>query len=294
MTLGNVRSVYIHKSDERIDIQASNGTCGYTHGDFTYTCPSAFATTFPMIRSDGYRMIGGLVQGARSYDPTSGQWLTPDPYAGDVRDLMSQKPFMWNGNNPVSNSDPSGYDAIFQGSDGSGSQPLFTDWSLTGTVGVDLGSFGQIIADIRASTSVLETITPPDEQSAPPPESTSEGEGGSETQQELTGQRYLEAQQRDVDERNGLPADAPTISQNPRYLSHMFRPAPGHVTDTPLNRDLIRMAGARGTVFQRLAGGAVRKAWIAPSGGEWWATVNGQGIVINGGFNSQPYFLGSP
>jgi hypothetical protein len=32
------------------------------------------------------------------------------PYAGDVRDLMSQKPFMWNGNNPVENSDPSGYD----------------------------------------------------------------------------------------------------------------------------------------------------------------------------------------
>ena len=62
-----------------------------------------------MIRSDGYRMIGGLVQGARSYDPTSGQWLTPDPYAGDVRDLMSQKPFMWNGNNPVEWSDPSGY-----------------------------------------------------------------------------------------------------------------------------------------------------------------------------------------
>ena len=62
-----------------------------------------------MIRSDGYRMIGGLVQGARSYDPTSGQWTTPDAFAGDVRDLMSQKPFMWNDNNPVEWSDPSGY-----------------------------------------------------------------------------------------------------------------------------------------------------------------------------------------
>ena len=90
---------------------------------------------------------------------------------------MSQKPFMWNGNNPVSNSDPSGYDAIFQGSDGSGSQPLFTDWSLTGTVGVDLGSFGQIIADIRASTSVLETITPPDEQSRRHPRARQKAKG---------------------------------------------------------------------------------------------------------------------
>ena len=33
----------------------------------------------------------------------------PDPYAGDVRDLMSQKPFVWNGNNPVEFNDPSGY-----------------------------------------------------------------------------------------------------------------------------------------------------------------------------------------
>ena len=32
MTLGNVRSVYIYKNEERINIQASNGTCGYTSG----------------------------------------------------------------------------------------------------------------------------------------------------------------------------------------------------------------------------------------------------------------------
>jgi hypothetical protein len=25
------------------------------------------------------KMLGGLVQGARTYDPTSGLWLTPDP-----------------------------------------------------------------------------------------------------------------------------------------------------------------------------------------------------------------------
>ena len=39
------------------------------------------------------------------------QWTTPDAYAGDVHDPMSQKPYMWNGNNPVQYSDPSGYEA---------------------------------------------------------------------------------------------------------------------------------------------------------------------------------------
>ncbi|MDQ6735734.1 MAG: hypothetical protein M3Z35_16740 [Nitrospirota bacterium] len=40
------------------------------------------------------------------------QWTSPDPYAGDVHDPMSQKPFMWNKNNPLIYSDPSGYDTI--------------------------------------------------------------------------------------------------------------------------------------------------------------------------------------
>ena len=41
---------------------------------------------------------------------------------------MSQKPFIWNNNNAVGFADPSGYDAIFQGNDGAGDQPLFTDY----------------------------------------------------------------------------------------------------------------------------------------------------------------------
>ena len=31
-------------------------------------------------------MFGGIVPGARTFDPVSGQWLTPDAYAGDVSD----------------------------------------------------------------------------------------------------------------------------------------------------------------------------------------------------------------
>ncbi len=74
----------------------------------------------------------------------------------------------------------------------------------------------------------------------------------------------------------------------------MFRSAPGHVAeDNPLNRANIRMAGAR-TIVQELNGGTVRRAWIAPGGNEWWATVNRSGVIINGGMNRVPFYLTGP
>ena len=48
----------------------------------------------------------------RVYDPNANQWTTPDAYAGDVHDPMSQKPYMWNNNNGMAYSDPSGYDSV--------------------------------------------------------------------------------------------------------------------------------------------------------------------------------------
>ncbi|HVA29357.1 MAG TPA: hypothetical protein VNF68_14345, partial [Candidatus Baltobacteraceae bacterium] len=48
----------------------------------------------------------------RAYDPGSSQWTTPDAYAGDITDPMSQQKYMWNGNNPIMYGDPSGYDAF--------------------------------------------------------------------------------------------------------------------------------------------------------------------------------------
>ena len=66
-------------------------------------------TGLSAIRSDGYFDGLNSFQGVRAYDPNMNQWTTPDAYAGNVTDPMSQKPYMWNGNNPVSFSDPSGY-----------------------------------------------------------------------------------------------------------------------------------------------------------------------------------------
>ncbi len=62
-----------------------------------------------MARTDGYQMGDVTIQGVRAYDPSIAQWVSPDAYAGTTTDPGSQKPFMWDGNNPIAYSDPSGY-----------------------------------------------------------------------------------------------------------------------------------------------------------------------------------------
>lgn len=61
------------------------------------------------LTADGWTLDYETWQGVRTSDLAIGQWNTPDAYAGEVHDPMSQKPFMWNGNNPYAYSDPSGY-----------------------------------------------------------------------------------------------------------------------------------------------------------------------------------------
>ena len=116
---GTVRTLYVYKAQKMYPVQLFPGNCNVTNTNNNYyTCPTTANGAFAMKRADGYAMVGGLVQGARTYDPTSGQWLTPDPYAGDIRDPLSQKPFMWNNNNPVQWSDPSGYEGCEPGTCG--------------------------------------------------------------------------------------------------------------------------------------------------------------------------------
>lgn len=75
-------------------------------------------------RTDGYADgYGNTFQGVRAYDENTAQRTAPDAYAGDVHDPTSQKPFMWNNNNPLAYSDPSGYVSyvgVNSGSDGTG------------------------------------------------------------------------------------------------------------------------------------------------------------------------------
>jgi YD repeat-containing protein len=70
-----------------------------------------------MMRSDGFSDGFTTIQGVRSFDSQLGAWSTPDAYAGEVNDPMTQKSYVWNGDNPVQYSDPSGFSPIdIQGS----------------------------------------------------------------------------------------------------------------------------------------------------------------------------------
>ena len=57
-------------------------------------------------------------QGVRTYNTDAAQWTTPDAYSGEVRDPISQKSYVWNRNNPLSYTDPSGYCAPDSGGSG--------------------------------------------------------------------------------------------------------------------------------------------------------------------------------
>ncbi|HUY39978.1 MAG TPA: hypothetical protein VMV82_00200 [Candidatus Dormibacteraeota bacterium] len=68
-----------------------------------------------MPRTDGYADGTDSIQGARTYDSSTGTWTTPDAYAGDANDPASQKSYMWNSNSPVQYSDPTGFDSLWIG-----------------------------------------------------------------------------------------------------------------------------------------------------------------------------------
>ena len=65
-----------------------------------------------MSRGDGFTDGLNTIQGVRTYDSNAGTWTTPDVYAGDVHDPASQKSYMWNNNNPITYSDPTGFSAV--------------------------------------------------------------------------------------------------------------------------------------------------------------------------------------
>jgi YD repeat-containing protein len=60
-------------------------------------------------RTDGYYDGFQTIQGARSYYGSTGQWASMDAYGGDPMSPMSGQPYVWNGNDSISSSDPTGY-----------------------------------------------------------------------------------------------------------------------------------------------------------------------------------------
>ena len=66
-----------------------------------------------MPRTDGICNGQELIQGERAVDPATSSWMSPDVISGDVSDPASQRAFMYNNNNPVGYSDPSGFAGVW-------------------------------------------------------------------------------------------------------------------------------------------------------------------------------------
>jgi hypothetical protein len=89
------------------------------YGNSETILPIPLGGVMGVPRADGYAYGLATIQGVRAFDSAAGIWTTPDAYAGDVHDPASQKSYMWNGNNPVGYTDPSGYDpTVTTSSDG--------------------------------------------------------------------------------------------------------------------------------------------------------------------------------
>ena len=80
----------------------------WPHGGYN-TCLYAPSGAFFDQRGEGLSDGIGNIQGVRNFSPDIMQWTSPDAYAGEVGDPTSQQPYMWDRNNPVEYSDPSGY-----------------------------------------------------------------------------------------------------------------------------------------------------------------------------------------
>lgn len=90
--------------------QPYNGADAWLPGHPYRTMPcTASLCEITMVGTDGYTDGLNTFQGVRAYDQEVGQWTAPDAYQGDVDDPISQLKYMYNRNNPVTYSDPSGF-----------------------------------------------------------------------------------------------------------------------------------------------------------------------------------------
>jgi YD repeat-containing protein len=103
-----ISTVFRTAPEAMCGVWATSGFVGITAGTGNPGRGGLFWTG----RSDGFTDGYNAFQGVRSYDNSVEAWNTPDAYRGNVHDPASQKPYMWNKNNPYAYSDPSGFDTI--------------------------------------------------------------------------------------------------------------------------------------------------------------------------------------
>jgi len=103
-------TVYYYHSDRLGSTRALTDANGrpvvtYTYDPFGKVTPSSTQVANPILFAGQYTDPSGLVWlRARYYDPTTAQFITRDPLSA-----MTRQPYVYAGDNPLNNVDPSGY-----------------------------------------------------------------------------------------------------------------------------------------------------------------------------------------
>ncbi|HET9392186.1 MAG TPA: DUF6531 domain-containing protein [Candidatus Rubrimentiphilum sp.] len=104
-----------------------------------------------MPGTDGLSDGTGILQGVRLYDPQLGGWTTPDAFQGRLDSPITQKSYVWNNDNSLAFSDPSGNDPAGE-----------TFWgTVGGTVGFILGAVAVVavcVLIVAAAPEVLAAV----------------------------------------------------------------------------------------------------------------------------------------
>jgi hypothetical protein len=103
------------------------------------------------------------LQGVRTVDSNSGTWTTPDDYAGNVNDPISQKSYALDDDNAITNSDASGYAVGGMGRVSSGPDAgMWLGDPLTGMPDTGLPDLDQLLSLNPGPVKSLAQYAPPD------------------------------------------------------------------------------------------------------------------------------------
>jgi hypothetical protein len=136
-----------------------------------------------MPRTDGLTDREDTIQGVRAYNSNAGVWTTADVDESDIRDPMSQKPFMWNDNNPTDYSDPTGYDAgagVLTVTESTAAAAVCAALEPCGAIVSGIGGGIIIGGGIGAGVMILWNALPKDGGSAPKPQANAGPSAGSQ------------------------------------------------------------------------------------------------------------------
>ena len=152
-----------------VSVTLAPGSCAPDQNGQNANCPnysSSGGGYVAQARTDGYTYGTYTFQGVRIFDSNSSQWLSPDAYAGDAHDPMSQKPFMWNNNNPFEYSDPTGYDVGPVAAGGAGVATVACAILEPCGIAEAIGAIGAIATEIILT--VVESRRPSTPPTGPP------------------------------------------------------------------------------------------------------------------------------